>query len=553
MKLLVITLGLIILYRLYKYTLMYLHILQLESYENDRYLKYVRENKFIDARTFLFLSLIILLVAFFIGSFHESLSFLKIASIWILLIVFLILSNIKEANPLKKGDVIKPLVLTPRATRILVMNILLHSVIMGVFLFYYEFSGAGPWSLCSFLGFSVVNASQVISNPYLLNLSSLSVFHLWERHAQNRYKSDAKGILSRINPVIIAITGSYGKTSTKHITHQLLSLRLPVLATPASYNTEMGICKTIRESLQPYHKYFIVEMGAYRIGSIERLCDFTHPEIGILTSIGVSHLERFGSQENVLKAKSELLRSLPKDGLAIVNGDDDLCRKAVEVCEAPVRFFGLDGSKDDLVSSASNLRYTQDGMTFDLKIGEHLVDGVISPLLGEHNLLNILAAVVCADHLGIKPEVIKRGISQLKPIPHRMAISKEPSGITIIDDSYNSNPRGFESALKILKEFPGRKILVTPGIVELADVSDAIHRKLSELILETCDIVYIIKNPNSLVLGKALKEMEDKLEALRFFPDLKSARAELSKILTMGDIVLFENDLPDIYFRRRGR
>jgi UDP-N-acetylmuramoyl-tripeptide--D-alanyl-D-alanine ligase len=550
MAILSLILIILVFSRIYQFSLRFLHILQLESYENERFISYVHRNRFYDFKTSILLLVCgvsdALLTFINKTSIQSFLSGLFSGLIFALLIFFVI----KEKNPLKKEDVIKKLVLTDRAKRILISNIVLQLLLLIVFFILLNinpFKHPDPISSSKLFVLSMV---LVLGNCYILFFSNFLTFYLWDKKEQSRYIKDAKRILSEINPIVIAITGSYGKTSTKHITNQLLSARLPVLVTQGSFNTDMGICKTIRESLESHHKYFIVEMGAYRIGSIKRLCNFTPPVIGILTSIGVSHLERFGTRENVLKGKRELIEALPQNGLAIINGDDDFCREAAKASKAPVRFFGLDKSKDHY-AWASSPRYSQDGMIFNISINNVLLKDVTSPLLGEHNLMNILAGVVCADFLGIDHEVIRRSISSLEPIAHRMVISRDKNNITIIDDSYNSNPEGFKSALLVMQELVGRKILITPGIVELGDASDSIHVDLSEIISKTCDMVFIIENPHIVSLGIALKEKIKIPENLRFFPNLNSAKAELDKIISSGDIVLFENDLTDNYFSRR--
>jgi len=537
--------------RIYQFSLRFLHILQLESYENDRFVSYIHRNRFYDFKTgiMLFIYAISVILSTLIDKVNlRTFLFGFFSGLLFVFIAFLI---IKEKNPLKKEDVIKKLVLTDRAKRILFSCLTLQIILLVVFL---NLLSINPFKVPDsgvLIKLSCLLLGLVLLNCYILFIAGFLTFHLWDKQAQGRYIKDAKRILAEINPTVIAITGSYGKTSTKHITNQLLSSRLQVLVTPGSFNTDMGICKTIRESLQPYHKYFLVEMGAYKIGSIKRLCSFTPPTIGILTSIGVSHLERFGSRDNVLKGKRELIEALPSNGLAIINGDDELCREASKVSNAPVKFFGLDKSRTDLFVSATSPIYSPDGMSFDLSINNKTVKDVKSPLLGEHNLMNILAGVVCSDYLGIDHEVIKRTISQLETIPHRMVITRDKNNVTIIDDSYNSNPLGFKSALNVLKKMPGRKILITPGIVELGTASDSIHEELSGIISNTCDKVFIIENPSVVPLGNALKKIMKTGGSLQFFKNLNEAKAELDKIISSGDILLFENDLTDNYFSRR--
>lgn len=274
-----------------------------------------------------------------------------------------------------------------------------------------------------------------------------------------------KLVLFHRNLVVIGITGSYGKTSTKEILAHILSGSFRTAKTRETNNTLIGVAKTALFNLKPSDQVFVVEMGAYKTGEIRQICRLVRPKIGILTGINEQHLALFGSQENIIKAKSELLRALPKNGLAVVNGTNALARKAAGVCRAPVRFY---------------------------RAGKYKTN-----LLGDQQQLNISAAVTVAKYLGVKQfnltdvPLFKTAITKLKGL----------NGASIINDSYNSNPDGFLAAIKLSQGIPAKKkILISPGIIELGRESEAIHSRLRQAAEAVFDQVLITKNEAELLV-----------------------------------------------------
>ncbi|MBU2462326.1 UDP-N-acetylmuramoyl-tripeptide--D-alanyl-D-alanine ligase, partial [bacterium] len=334
--------------------------------------------------------------------------------------------------------------------------------------------------------------------------------------------------LKRLKPKVIGITGSYGKTSTKHILAHILSQKYKVLATPESYNTLMGICKVINNNLLPEHQIFIVEMGAYKRGDIKELCDLVKPEIGILTGIGLQHLERFGSVENIRKTKFELIESLPKDGIAILNSGCKYCQKF----QPKVKTIRYGGQEKGIRVSAEGLSFSVNGITFQ------------TSLLGSHNLQNILSAIACARELKMTLEEIQRAVFSLPQIPHRLQLIKTPTSI-IIDDAYNSNPVGAKEALFLLSQFSGRKILVTPGMIELGEKEYEENRLFGEEAAKTCDVVILVGKKRTKAIADGLLSAGFSKDNLFVVKSLDEARDKLSQI--RGDVILFENDLPDNY------
>ncbi|MFH0774384.1 MAG: UDP-N-acetylmuramoyl-tripeptide--D-alanyl-D-alanine ligase [bacterium] len=477
-----------------------LHIFQLEGYRNLRFLRwaikyplYLLDPISLIAFPFLLFSAIFLPDIFII--------------LWLLLGIFLL-------TRCRKREAKKPLVFTARAKRLLGI-----SLATGIFL--------GVFGLNHYFYLFIV--TQILLQLASLNLILANIF-IWpiEKFINLRYLIMAKRKLKMFKPKVIGITGSYGKTSTKHILAHILSRKYKVLATPESYNTLMGICKVINNDLLGEHEIFIVEMGAYKRGDIKELCDFVKPEIGILTGIGIQHLERFGSVENIKKAKFELIESLPSDGIAILNSNCEYC----QAFQGKVKTIRYGGEEKEIRVGVEGLSFSVNGITFQ------------TSLLGSHNIQNILSAIACARELKMTLEEIKEAVFSLPQIPHRLQLIKTPTSI-IIDDAYNANPVGAKEALAVLSQFSGRKILITPGMIELGEREVEENRLFGENAAKTCDNVILVGEKRTKAISDGLLSAGFPRDNLFVVKNLDEARDKLSQI--RGDAILFENDLPDNY------
>lgn len=342
--------------------------------------------------------------------------------------------------------------------------------------------------------------------------------------------------------LVIGITGSYGKTSTKEFLAQILSSKYQVLKTPGSHNTDIGIAKAILSKLDPKHKIFVVEMGAYKRGEIKKICQIVNPKVGILTGINEQHLALFGSIESTGKAKFELIEALPPDGLAIFNGDDGHCLQLAKNTKIKVKFYSL---KKQMDISAQNIRIGEDRVEFDVKVGGEVV-GFKTSLLGRQNIPNILAAVAVAITLDFSLEEIAKVVSQIKPFEKTMTPSRGVKGTTIIDDSFSSNPCGFLSALEYLKTYKeAKKFLVTPGIIELGKASSKIHQALGKAAAEICHKVFL----TSQNFAKDFKMGAEKIgqkEKILVEESPKKLMKRLVRIIKKGDVVLLEGRVPSL-------
>lgn len=377
--------------------------------------------------------------------------------------------------------------------------------------------------------------------PIILVLSNVFLVPV-ENKIQKKFLLEAERNLKECHPVVIGITGSYGKTSTKHILGHILNSVAPTLWTPGSVNTKMGICRIIREKLKPTHRYFIVEMGAYFKGSIERLCKFVNPQHGIITSVGEAHYEHFSSQKNIAEAKFELGDWVHKNEGFLVIGSNQILEKYI-----PDYPLVKVGDKENI--HVENMHQTSNGLSFLFCYNNEKIE-VEVPLYGMHHIGNVALALEMAIKLGVPVSTAVSALKHLPQIAHRLEVKKQ-GNLTIIDDAYNSNPEGFKSALQLLSVFEGgRKILVTPGMVELGELHDSAHLSLGREAGKRVDIVLLVVSERIPSFIKGFNETSSSDKQLIKVSSFKEAFAWIQKNALPGDVILLENDLPDVYETR---
>ena len=423
-----------------------------------------------------------------------------------------------------------PLVYTMRVKRLFTTDIVLFAIVAALAILF-----AGKWAM------TVIGVALVLSNFIMLlaNLINTPI----EKAINRGYYNDAKKIIeSHKGLIIIGVTGSFGKTSTKNYLASVLAEKYNVLVTPGNFNTLLGVVRTIREHLRPYHQVFIVEMGAKQKNDIKEICDLVHPTIGIVTAVGEMHLETFKSVENIQDTKFELINSLPAGGLGVINNDSEYIRSYKGI-KSPCKIirYAAEGQGD---YKATGVEYGAGGVSFTLNGGEQYS----SRLLGAGNLLNILASIAVADHLGVPANKQKNAIARLQPVEHRLSM-KVANGITVLDDAYNSNPQGAKMGLEVLRNFTvgdgNKRIVITPGFVEMGTRQAEANKELGRTIAVSCDYAIIVNAVNREAIKSGIDE--GGLPAGKYFlaDSLNHAHAHLAQILRAGDVVLYENDLPD--------
>jgi UDP-N-acetylmuramoyl-tripeptide--D-alanyl-D-alanine ligase len=509
--------------------LTYLHLFQQEEYDNRRFLVWIVRNAAFDRR--LSFALVAVCAMQILPAYHTipDWAFGGLAAAACVLVAAF------ERDPRKTAK--KRLAMTARATRI-----------YGVALVLLAIAGAGAALATGPLAPGVaVWIVPVQLVPLALVAANLLLAPL-EARTQLRYWREAEETLRRVAPVVIAITGSYGKTSVKHILGHVLETAAPTLITPGSVNTAMGIARVIRERLQPHHRYFVVEMGAYGPGSIRRLCTLTPPQMGIVTAIGLAHYERFKSLETVAAAKFELAEAAVAQGGKVVVAVDTLdfpaSRRFAEAHPAALLTVGPDeaaaaiiaGIRQDIDGVAVSV--TWQGRRYELR----------APLFGLQQGRNIALAFVAACTLGLAPEDVVASLRSTPQIAHRLEVKREANGATLIDDAYNSNPVGFAAALEVLdvlRRPGGRRILVTPGMVELGAAHDEEHAKIGRLAAGHVDILVAVAPHRVAPLSASFAAAAPAAEIVSC-PGFAEAQQWMGRNLAAGDVVLLENDLPDL-------
>ena len=499
-------------------TLSYLHIFQQEEYNPKRFINWLFENHAYDKKL-----TAVLLLTFLIFQFTP----VSYIAAFVFFIAFCAVGYL-EKNPLR--DAKKALIFTKRAQRIFAVSLTLTAVLTILCLTLA--SSLLPWIVLVQLIPFFIAAAALLLSPY-------------ENSVNSKFRQEAVDKLSDLNPYVIAITGSYGKTSVKHILGHILHNFAPTLITPGSVNTEMGITRIIREQLQSQHKYFIVEMGAYGIGSIARLCRLTPPKLSVVTAIGHAHYERFKTLEDTAKAKFEIAEAAIKNEGHVIIQNSVLERKYVQsFLKEQGQFFTICG--DGEAFTPENVKQSKDGLEFDFSY-EGKSYSVQTPIYGLHHVDNILLSIAISLHLGMKIEDIILTLKSVPQIKHRLEVKPQGS-YTLIDDAFNSNPKGFKAALELLgalKEKDARSILITPGMVEMGDDHDSEHEKLGKIAADYADIALIVQPNRIKSFVEAYKDNNGK--ELIQMDTFHSAQEWLNKNVKENDVVLIENDLPDLY------
>jgi UDP-N-acetylmuramoyl-tripeptide--D-alanyl-D-alanine ligase len=513
------------------------HMLQLESYKNRSLGRWIKENSSQIFRVPIIASSVGLLLKLVLNLIFpvEGLARL-ISSVLLTLAYIAVILGYAKKSRVKNAK--KPLVMTSRVKRLFAAIALVYAVICGALcaLDVLALSGTLMLGLPLFLLLLFVTAGILTAN---LIASPM------EKAVQRWYKNDARRILAGRDDLIrIGITGSYGKTSCKFILGTILAEKYDVLVPPASYNTPMGLTRVVREQLKNAHEVLIAEMGARHVGDIRELCDLIHPKYGLLTSVGPQHLETFGSVENIARTKYELIESLPADGCAFFPADSEICRELYDKTGIEKHLFAVDYAPAE--ARAENVRCGSFGSRFDLVIGEERI-ACETRLLGKHNIANIAGCACVAHRLGLSSAQIRLGIRKIQPVEHRLQLLPTSGGVSVIDDAFNANPSGVRAAMEVLSAFDGRKIVVTPGLVELGDSEAEENRAFGQVMAGVADIVLLVGPKHTKPIYDGLVEAGFNTNAIHVFKSLNEASEMLWKLAMPGDVVIFENDLPDNY------
>jgi len=520
-----------------KAILFYLYLWQLKEYHIGRFLDHFRTEK---GKRLIFNSLnllkILLISGFFIFPFYFP----------FILVALYTLEVAKALTDFFQKRLKKP-VLTKKTVFLILAALLLE--ILFIFANWFRLTPSFALWLLIFDIFTLAIASGItlIFQPLVV----LGRNQIIKKAKKKR--DDFKNLL------VIGITGSYGKTSTKEFLATILSEKFKVLKTAEHQNSEVGVSLCILNDLKPEHEIFIVEMGAYNRGGIKLLCDIVKPKIGVLTGINEQHMATFGSLENIIKAKyelieslprseseSSLLRGLPENGLAIFNGDNDYCYELYKKTKKPKKVYSLQSTISNLPVDlyTSSIAVNREFLSFKVidKNGESAI--FKANLLGEQNISNILASAVCAKELGMTLEEITKACQKIESWQGGVELKKGINGLNIIDATYSANPDGVISHIDYLKIWPGKKVIIMPCLIELGKVSKRIHKEIGKKIGEVCDLSIITTREHFQEIGEGATEKGLKGENILFTENPKEIFEKIKNFCSHGDVVLLESRMP---------
>ncbi len=430
---------------------------------------------------------------------------------------------LKKIFKVKKGiKQIKPLVWTNKAKLIYLLSLfqilLISWLIANLNLFFF-----GIILFVSLqLFFIPLTLSIIILFPIDYVLKKIIIFR-------------ATSKIKKLNKLkIIAIAGSYGKTTFKEILFTILSEKYRVLKTPDSINTPIGISRLILSSLNDQHDIFIVEMGEYYKGDIKKLCTITPPDISVATGINEAHFERLKSLSNTVSTIFEVVENSKEDSVIVLNADDKLIIENYKeyVKNKNMIMYGLQNSNVEL--KVKDINFNEDTLTLKFNLNENnkLIDSLSINIIAEYAIADLIGVIQVARKLEIPWPIIKLGIKKIKPVPHRLApkydIAKD---IVFIDDTYNTNPEGVKEAINLLSKFKNRrKIYITPGMVEAGIMNRKIHLDIGVKLSNVADLVILIKTSSSQFMYEGLKNNKYPEDKIKFFDSINDVYDNLNTL-----------------------
>ena len=391
-------------------------------------------------------------------------------------------------------------------------------------------NGSSLYALIAYVPFAITP----VCLPILLVMAN-AIEGVVEKCRNGKFIKRAGQVLDETQIIRVAVVGSYGKTSVKNILKSVLAQKYQVVATPESYNTPIGIAKTVFAEDFKNKQVLIVEMGARKRGDIAELCKMVQPDFAVFTGVCAQHISTFGNEEEVFKEKSEILKT---DAFVV-------CGESLKglVFE---NFEGRENTAFCDFAMAKDVQFYATETEFILMLGGKNVR-IKTPLLGRAGLENILLAATLAYQMGLTPEEIGVGLKEVKCVPHRLEYSCF-HGLHILDDGYNANEKGAQEAIEALNRFKGKRCVVTPGIVECGvmekEVNEALGKEIAKAQIDT--VILVGDTLVSVVKNGYLQAGGDK-EKLFIVPSLEKAKPLLESAVGTGDCVLFLNDLPDVY------
>ena len=522
-------------WRLWRRLRFFLHMAQLEGYRPSRLRHWLWDHRALLMRPSHVAGIVVLSGAVLLwGGVTARTLTLVALTLWPLVFI----SSRRYRSTREK----KPLAFTARLQRLLGTATALALLVVGAGVASGGLIGAPEGYLAFLAGLLLADLGAPL---WMLAATALNL--PVERYVQEGFKRQARAtIQDRPDLLVLGITGSYGKTSTKFIVAEILRQRFNVCATPSSYNTPMGLCIVINNKLRPEHQVLVLEMGIRYPGDIAELCAIAQPELAIVTSVGPAHLETMGTIEAIADEKADIIRYAAPGAPVVLNMDDKRVAAMASEATGPVWRVSASGHPEADIS-ASNIAYGPEGTTFNVTDDTGTTATFRTELLGQHNVLNILLGVAVGRQQSLRLRQIAHAVRRIAPVEHRLQL-RQQGPITVIDDAFNSNPVGARNALEILGQFDtGRRVIVTPGMVELGARQAEENHALGRYMANHVDLAVLVGEEQTRPIREGLQAANFPDESVRTFDTLFDAQAFLKTYMRKGDVVLYENDLPDQY------
>ena len=499
-------------------------VLQSSGYSNKKYFAWVKKKGNLSFQRLVFLSMMCALssalIAFVFSFAKEWAAVASLAGY----VIFFVLYIVADKKLALRSEVTP----TARFKRLYAILFLVLAICSYLLVTLLNFADE-VWGneILSYLRYVPLCVMPLLLVPLIMLANGIA--KIYEVPHNKKFIRLAKSKLAGSKIKVIAITGSYGKTTTKNILYDILSKKYRVLTTPRSHNTPIGIALALNNANLDDYDVFIAEMGARHLGDIAELCEICPPDISLITGICGQHLETFLNFQNIVKAKGEIL---PATKERTIIADD-----AFELfADYPYEKVRCD--------AATDIKADRTGTEFTLTLGGEK-RRVKTKLLGEHSAGNLALAAQGAYSLGMTADEICAAIPEIDYIEHRLQLI-ENGGVNILDDGYNSNVKGARAALKVLKYFDGRKVVVTPGLVELGVLEEDENTALGKELVGF-DLVILVGDTLVKFVENGYKAAGGDTDKIKVKTSIFEAQEELKGYLQSGDTVLFLNDLPDIY------
>lgn len=341
---------------------------------------------------------------------------------------------------------------------------------------------------------------------------------------------------SRLHCGVLGVTGSTGKTTTKEFVDAVLSTTFNVISTQGNNNNEIGVPLTVLKA-DAGTDVLVIEMGMRGEGQIARLCEIARPTLGLVTNVGVSHIELLGTQDAVAQAKGELIRALPANGAAFLNGDDAFSERIAQGSAAPVVLYGL--SEGCTVRAAEIELDSESRASFDLVVSGGC-ERIRVPVPGRHNVYNALAAAAVGIRLGVPLDRIAEGVASATLPAMRMQVFGTACGVTVVNDAYNANPVSMKAALETLASMqtPGRRVAVLGDMAELGSLSELAHFRIGEQVAALGLDLLLTVGERAVRIAAGAKAAGMSPQKVRTFEDAAEAADSLAALIRPDDTVL---------------